>query len=160
MKSLLLENRIGCQYPNINKISKSMKELFMDDNCCLVSTKANEEFFLIFPLKFDCLSNTKRPQRGNFISYEYIIKLFIRKKIKKFNFMCNKVSIMESKIFFKGSKNVYIACSLVNDSFFKNKIKFKLDDFFSFFSKNFNENIKELETHILDDNPYRYKYIF
>ena len=159
MKSLLLENRVGGQYPNIHKISKGLKDLYIDDNCCLVSNPKKDETILIFPLKFQCISNSNRPQSGGFASYEFIIKQFIRRKVKSLHLECSRVHTMESN-FFMGSKNVYIACRIVHKSYYTKSVKFKIDDFFNFFSENFKENIKELECHILDNNPYRYKYIY
>lgn len=157
---MLFENRIGGQYPKINQFAQqtALKELFIDDNCCVFTIHKSKYTVLLFPLDCEIVNISEKKQKVGFNNSEFIIKTFVSKRLKKFNLNCNKVIIIKSNTNFKGLSCNYITCVLEQDKF--KDIFYLTEDIFKYFSQNFKDNLQKLTTHLLDDNPFRYKYIY
>jgi hypothetical protein len=163
MRSILLENKIGGQYFQIvrrlNGVRGKLKFLF-DDNCITLDVTQSKvsEFVVVFPFNYNFILELEREQRGTF-GYGNLINIFFKNKLKHLNLKKIKFSVVNSVYSLKNEeKNVYIGLKM--QSYIKQDERKKVfEELFQYFSLNFEKNIKELKSHMLDSNPSRYKYI-
>lgn len=158
MRHLLVESKVGGQYCQIVSRIKGDKFIY-DENCLILDVTKSKisEFVVVFPFSYDFLIKSERKQHGAF-GYMNLISIFFKNKFKRIKLKTLKVSLASSKYKLKNQKIVYIGLNV--QGFFRECERDKVfEELFKYFSLNFKKNIEELKIHILDSNPYRYKYI-